>query len=356
MTMQLLDNPIQPYDWGSTTAIAQLMGTTPTGVPQAELWMGTHLVAPSRLADGRQLEELSGPLPFLFKVLAAAQPLSIQAHPSLDRARAGFAAEEAAGVARSDPRRNYKDPNHKPELICALTPFEALCGFRPVGESAELLEQVGATAWAQRLRDAGIAVVLAELFTLDRGAAAHLADEVVVRCADAGLGWLADAAEIHPGDIGLVVAVLLNHLVLQPGEALYLGAGNLHAYLRGTGVELMANSDNVLRGGLTTKHVDVRELLSALDVSTDPVQIIRPDDAGRYRTPAAEFELSVVSNGSRTFPAGPAIVLAIDPCELRTDADRLGLDRGRSAYVGPEEGELTVTTAGLAYRASTPTA
>ncbi|MQS10242.1 mannose-6-phosphate isomerase, class I, partial [Streptomyces alkaliphilus] len=239
-------------------------------------------------------------------------PLSLQVHPDLEQARAGWEAEEAAGVPLDAPHRNYKDANHKPELICALTPFEGLCGFRPAAGTAALLDSLavdGLKPYADLLRATPEADALREVLTAllgaDREALAPVVGETAAAAerlaADGGpdsraLAAYAAIAHHHPGDPGVLAAMLLNHVVLQPGEALYLGAGVPHAYLGGLGVELMANSDNVLRCGLTPKHVDVPELLRVVIFRSGDPGVLRPeagpDGEEVYDTPVDEFRLS----------------------------------------------------------------
>ncbi|RMH76263.1 MAG: mannose-6-phosphate isomerase, class I, partial [Actinomyces sp.] len=293
-----LDGVVRHYDWGSPEAIPRLCGLAPDGRPWAELWLGAHPSAPAAVGPGRTpldrlvaadpqgqlgpvVAERFGTLPFLLKVLAAARPLSLQAHPTLDQARRGFAREEAAGIPVDAPHRSYRDRSHKPELICALTTFDALCGFRHPVRTLALLDEL-ATGALDPVRAAladspdavGLSRVLRHLLELDAAEAATLVESVVAACAAADGSEFARErrtalrlAELYPGDAGVVTSLLLNRVTLRPGQALFLGAGNLHAYLGGVGVEIMANSDNVLRGGLTTKHVDVPALLEVVDTS-----------------------------------------------------------------------------------------
>lgn len=392
--MDLLENIVQPYAWGSRTALATLRGEAPSARPEAELWMGAHPGAPSRslragawvsLPDriaaapdaelGRRVVGAFGrELPFLLKVLAAEEPLSLQAHPTLEQARAGFAAEEAAGVPRSAPHRNYKDPNHKPELICALGPFDALCGFRAIDELRELLSALGALDLLRARLDEGVGPAFAALMDLgrDRDARVAAVDATLAACArlrDRGgpfaeaCGWALRLGAIHPGDVGVIGALMLNLVRLAPGEAIYLPAGNLHAYLHGVGVEIMASSDNVLRGGLTPKHVDVPELLRVLDFRAGPVEKVLPVAAGdgvleRWSTPAREFALSraTLRGGSWSTPVDAAsIVLCTEGTLVARDAhDALTLRQGQSAFA-PASGErLTLEGAGVAFLATVP--
>ncbi|HEY8453991.1 MAG TPA: mannose-6-phosphate isomerase, class I [Actinopolymorphaceae bacterium] len=394
--MQLLDNPIRPYPWGSYSAIPELLGVEPTGEPQAELWMGAHPASPS-YAVGRKMSlvdviasdpaaELGqaclsafGPrLPFLLKVLAAREPLSLQAHPNPAQAREGYERENAEGIPLDAPHRNYKDPFAKPEMICALTPIDALVGFRPPAETLPVLEGLGVAALESlvaQLREQpngeGLRAVFTMLMTAPAERQRSVVTEVVDACrrlledpgtADAGLLEAARLvnrlAEKYPGDPGVIAALLLNRVRLNPGEAMYLPAGNLHAYIEGVGVELLANSDNVLRGGLTSKHIDVPELLRVLDITPEPVRILRPDSTtGRYDTPAREFRLSriTVSAGDElSLPVeGPQILLCTEGGVVASsEAGKVDLTRGRSAYVGAWEGTVTLTGTGVVFQAA----
>jgi mannose-6-phosphate isomerase len=407
--MNRLSNTIRPYAWGSTTAIPDLLGTPPTGEPQAELWMGAHPGAPSLVDRGSgpvaldavieadpagELGEATvkrfGPrLPFLLKVLAAATPLSVQVHPDLAQARAGFADEEARGIPRDAPHRTYKDPSHKPEMIVALSPFEGLCGFRRPTEAADLIDALGVHAlapYADILRahpeDRALREVLAAVLGADRedtAAAAHAATEAATRlAATPGTARAADyaayakAGRDFPGDPGVIAAMLLNHVTLQPGEALYLGAGVPHAYLDGLGVEIMANSDNVLRCGLTPKHIDVPELLRVVRFEAGDPGVLRPEAAPDgeevYAAPIDEFRLSryvlAPGSGPRTLEPGTPQILLCTAGQARlrttgtgtgtedgTDAGALTLSRGESAYV-PAGERTELTGEGTVFRAT----
>ena len=378
--MLRLKNPVQPYAWGSPTAIPQLLGVEPSGAPQAELWLGAHPSAPSEVVGDGPLDAviarapaalLGGPvvarfgpgLPFLLKVLAAAQPLSLQAHPSLAQAKEGFAREEAAGVPRTAAHRNYKDANHKPELICALGPFHALCGFRRVADSVALLRALGLPL-ADRLEREGLKATLAHVMTLPEAERKALAASVAEACAarppkgfEAECAWGVKLAKQYPGDVGLVGALLLNLVTLQDGEALYLPAGNLHAYLEGLGVELMANSDNVLRGGLTPKHVDVPELLSVLSFEDGPAKVLTPAGAPEavYETPAPEFRLSRVDVAGPVTLArrGPEVLLVTrGEVDVTCGGEVLDLAQGESVFVGADEDTLELDGEGRVFRAT----
>lgn len=366
-----IDGVLRHYAWGSTTAIQGLLGVEPDGRPGAELWFGAHPDDPATTPDGTLDARIAadpvgllGPataarfddtLPYLLKILAPAQALSMQVHPNLEQARAGFAAEDAAGVDRAAPNRNYRDANHKPELICALTPFEALCGFRPIERTRALLAELAVPeldfladhlAGPDPLRSAFTAV----LRHPDPGpVVAALAERV--RTAEQGpLHGVRLATEDFPGDVGAVLALLLNHVVLEPGEAIYLGAGNVHAYLRGTGVEIMANSDNVLRCGLTPKHVDVDELLKITDFS-ELAEPRWPAEHGHFSVPVPDFGLTrlVVDEPTGLDDAGPSIVLCAEG-EVRVGA--VALTPGRAAFV-PGGTPTTLAGAGLVFVATT---
>lgn len=383
-----LDCTVQDYAWGDLESIPRLLGIEPDGTPAAELWMGAHPKAPSRVvhADARTLDqyiavspesalgastvERFGQLPFLFKVLAAAQPLSIQTHPSLQQAHAGYTRENEAGLDIGAPNRTYRDANHKPELICALTPFAARVGFRTVSEAravvGELCEQVGKSngalrEFAARLAEPGtdrdvLHGTLDYLLRLADPAVAKLTGELLDAASHVTQGewanelaWVARMDRAFPGDIGIAVGILLNHVDLSPGEALFLPAGNLHAYLRGTGVELMANSDNVVRGGLTGKHIDIDELLDVVDATPLTPDVQRPTSgAHTYTSPVPEFALTRITGDADPAETvldapGPKILLAVSGAwELRADSspDAMDLTQGEVMFVEAAEGPV----------------
>jgi mannose-6-phosphate isomerase len=389
--VDILECTVMPYAWGSRSAIAELTGRpTPSAQPEAEMWMGAHPMAPSRVNRGGSLSlaeiiardperELGasvakafGPrLPFLLKVLAAAEPLSIQAHPSMEQARTGFEEEEKKGIPRDAAHRNYKDASHKPELLCALTPFDALCGFRAIPQTIELFDVLGVRALDEKLaplRASGDRAGLAETFrlimTTPEVERMPIMDAVVEACAASGEGfakeraWAARLAALYPGDVGVVSALLLNLIHLEPGDAVYLGAGNLHAYLEGTGVEIMASSDNVLRGGLTKKHVDVPELMKVLDFAAGPALPLRPrqvDDVERlYETPAREFRLSILDLRSRAGGVtrdlfGPEILLVTSGSATLGE---LTVAKGQAVFMPACLGKYTLDGDAVVYRAT----
>ncbi|MFG2665360.1 mannose-6-phosphate isomerase, class I [Streptomyces sp. NPDC048387] len=382
--MDRLTNTIRPYAWGSTTLIPALLGAEPTGEPQAEMWMGAHPGAPSRLDRGAGETTLAaviaadpegelgaatvakfGPgLPFLLKLLAAGAPLSLQVHPDLAQAQEGFADEERRGVPLDAPHRNYKDANHKPEMICALTPFDGLCGFRPPLEAAALLEGLGVDSlkpYADLLRahpeDAALREVLTAVLTADRAEMAHTVAEAAAAAERLGGPYTPYATLVHdfPGDPGVIAAMLLNHVRLQPGEAMFLGAGVPHAYLDGLGVELLANSDNVLRAGLTPKHVDVPELLKVAVFEPSAPGILRPEGDGEevYEAPIDEFRLSrfVLAPGGAPRPlpdTAPQILLCTAGAPR---AGELALAPGESVFV-PAGEKVELSGSGTVFRAT----
>lgn len=331
--MELLRNAVRPYAWGSRTTIPELLGReVPAPHPEAELWMGAHPGDPSRLSgpDGaeRSLLEVveadpvgqlgeqvarrwNNRLPFLLKILAVEEPLSMQAHPSAAQSAEGHAREEAAGIPRDAANRNYPDPIAKPELVCALTEFHALAGFREAERTIKLLRAVetpGLAKYTELLAaqpdGAGLRALFTTWITLPQATLDDLLPEVLDACVlhvkdhgefDAECRTVLELGEAHPRDAGVLAALLLNRLTLSAGEAIYLPAGNLHLYLHGTAVEILANSDNILRCGLTPKHVDVPELLRVVDFTCSdmPVLVGEATECGAvYRTDAPEFELS----------------------------------------------------------------
>lgn len=413
-------NEPRDYAWGSTTAIAEFLGRQPTGRPEAELWLGGHPGSPSRIVAGPTAARGAEPdtanigatdlaqwiaadpatalgdelaeaerLPFLMKVLAAAAPLSLQAHPTSDRAREGFDRENAAGIPLQAHNRNYRDPFHKPELIVAVGgTLDALCGFRPLSETAALLAELRSLAEARTEQPTAIDLIEARLASATplrdtvewllngRGDddVARVVEGIVAlstAAADAlprspfGLTYstITDLATAYPGDPGIAIALLLNRVTLNEGEALYLPAGNIHAYLRGLGIELMAASDNVLRGGLTPKHIDVPELLQVLDFTAAPVprllperprpgvEIFQPDVPDfmlyRVRPDSAQAEASIDLDG-------PAIALcARGDMTLRGAGPAIRLSRGDAVYVTPDEHPLIASGTGDVFIATT---
>ncbi|WP_163551359.1 type I phosphomannose isomerase catalytic subunit [Candidatus Frankia alpina] len=402
----------QPYAWGSATAIPELLGTPAAGGPVAELWLGTHPVAPAFVeADGarRPAADLVGPLPFLLKVLAADKALSLQVHPDQTQAAAGFDADDAAGLSVDDPHRRYRDRNHKPELIVALSPFRALAGVRDPARTLAVAAGLGTPALVAAFRPlandpaAGAATVLRTLLTMPAGPAGELIDALVAAAErlrrargrrsadgsaaggshgrpaldnprDGGEDDLARAADLigrlaaaHPGDVGIAAALLLNDVTLRPGEGLFQPARMLHAYVAGLGIEIMATSDNVLRGGLTPKHIDVDELLRIFDPrpSDAPVRIPRTIAASPggllhgWDVPVADFALTEAVCTGDGVPVGcPTVLLAVEGrVEVTATADDgtavapVELRRGGSVLVAGHAA-VTLTGAGRVFLAA----
>lgn len=362
-----IDNSPRPYAWGSTSAIAELLGRQPSGEPEAELWFGAHPGSPSRLADGRTLDavlaESGERLPMLLKLLAAGAPLSLQAHPTTEQAREGFARENAAGIPLDAGHRNYRDDSAKPEILVALVDgFEALAGFRPLDEAREVLSGLGLDELTSRLDD------LPRLVSSLLGDGDEV-DALVARAVRAARDDSAGDAESisraratvrelaahYPGDPGILVALLLNRVTLARGEALFIPAGVLHAYLSGLGVELMTASDNVLRGGLTPKHIDVDELVAILDPQPGPPPLLAPArrDTHDVYDPGAGFALSRVTDAAELALAGPALALCTSgEFELKGRASRAHLGRGKASFVSASEGALAITGAGELFLAT----
>lgn len=408
-----IDNTPRDYAWGSTSAIAEYRGSVASGGPEAELWLGAHAGSPALIVDGASVGHADlaewiaadpvtalGPalaargarLPFLLKVLAAGAPLSLQAHPTPAQAREGFAREEADGVAIDAYDRNYKDEFHKPELIVAVSEtFDALSGFRPLEEVRGVLAVLRAADEASGSPAPGALDLLETRLTGpdplrttvewlltdgrggDTGEANWVIERVTVLAASPeavaspfarSFATVGSLAEAYPGDPGIVISLLLNRVRLVAGESLYLAAGNIHAYLDGLGIELMAASDNVLRGGLTPKHIDVAELTGVLDFTPMPAPRLEPVDLAPgvrvYRPGVPDFELARVRPASaggevRFELAGPAILVADGAAiELSGAASTqpVRVERGGAVYVTPDEGELLVAGDGAAWIAT----
>lgn len=396
--MKPLTGVIKNYAWGSTAGIPKILGTAGDGSPQAEYWLGAHPGGPASV-DGTTLDKLIeadpsvvgeasvaayGPqLPFLLKILSASEPLSLQAHPNQEQAAAGFAAEEARGLPIDDPTRTFKDTWHKPELMVALTPFEALAGFRDPAETIDLFGDLGLSSETinsllgpllHRSGEPALAQVFLDTLCLD-DARRYVVDEVVssaVRHAqdDGELGVFARTAVLldnyHPGDPGIIAALLMNRLQLQVGEGLLIGPGVLHAYLEGTGVEVMASSDNVLRGGLTSKHIDVNALVDVVDFTPSAPRVIpapHANDAGvaRYQEDVDEFSLwrlDLKPGVPAELPAADfgRILLVVDGYVVCEDVDgaQVELVQGQAAFVAAGE-QITASGDCRAFLASAGT-
>ncbi|MDX9786232.1 MAG: mannose-6-phosphate isomerase, class I [Desulfobacterales bacterium] len=396
----ILENPIQEYAWGSRTAIADLLGKSPSQTPQAELWMGAHSKSPSLVPyKGRKIPltdlidrypveilgayaatKFNGKLPYLFKVLAAAEPLSIQAHPNAAQAISGFDRENRMGIALTAPERNYRDTNHKPECICALTPFWALRGFRRMADMLFHLRRIcpktlGADlALLDRTRNpAGLKRFFETLMTLNETKKQRVISEAVFNAQPLGATapcyqWIITLHRAYSSDIGILSPVMLNLVCLKPGEAMFLEAGELHAYLEGLGMELMANSDNVLRGGLTPKHVNVPELLQVLNFEEREIDILSPKEIRpcerRYPCPAEEFALSVIIlSGGADYKSestrGVEILFCTEGQAHMTNAGKnesLTVKRGMALLVPAAVFAYTLKGDATLYKATVPTA
>ncbi len=376
-----LENTVQHYAWGSRELLPELMGVPNVeNAPWAEIWMGAHPKAPSLLVDGNekvplnryvrrnpdevlgtQVHQRFGTVPFLFKYLAAGSPLSIQAHPSKAEAEKGFAEENAAGIPLDDPKRNYRDDNHKPEIICALTPFWALRGFRPPEEILKFAEELQAPEFLELVRlipSEGLKGFFSRL--MDYPEPETLAEAVAAAAADRPedvYRWIGKISRQYPGDTGITAPLFLNLVELQPGEALFLPAGELHAYLNGLGIELMATSDNVLRGGLTVKHVDKKELLSVLTFKGAEAEVLHPQLHGEeevYRTPASEFRLSRIAVSSSVDIESKNGCEILTCTEGKVAVNGLKLNPGEAVFVTADEKGYTMTGSGIVYRAAVP--
>ncbi|TVR68907.1 MAG: mannose-6-phosphate isomerase, class I [Spirochaetaceae bacterium] len=410
MALYRMINPVQPYAWGSTTKLAEIQRRAPGNTPQAELWMGSHPVAPSALlmGNGRERplpehlalhEGALGPraallglpgdsapdLPFLFKILAVERGLSIQVHPDRGQAAAGFEREEAARIPRTAPVRSYRDRNHKPELLCAITEFSGLCGFRPDRELVEemrtfreflrvqcaldppaaLISAIG--RYLKRTGEETWRAVFLELLRTGENpdSRAGLVEQGAAYVAARLEGGLPEASieryrrattllEQYPGDPGALAPLYLNLVHLRPGEALFLGPGILHAYLSGAAVEIMAGSDNVVRAGCTVKHVDGEELARIVRFERSRQEVLKPVMPGDrpglrvYRSPAEEFELLHISRAGRFLKGeGPAIILNLgDPVDCSSGDRSLELPPGESLFADHETTFCDVHTQG----------
>ena len=399
LTIGLMKNTVQKYAWGSTSALQELLGESNLAPePAAELWMGAHPKAPSlvryngqwmSLADliARQPQAILGSLvakkfnhqlPYLFKVLAAAKPLSIQAHPGLEQARQGFEIENKNGIPLNAANRNYKDANHKPECMCALSAFWALYGFRKISDILLLMGSICPVGLGNELGQlktdsdsGGLKVFFTKLMTMAAEQKKQVIDEVTHqiqqrREENSAYYWTARLAAEYPDDIGFLAPLYLNLIRLNPGQALFLPAGELHAYLEGTGIELMANSDNVLRGGLTSKHIDVTELLKVLNFKPRRIEILQAKHKTAaekfYATPAEEFKLSAISVAAgddyRTSGTQSAEILLCIEGEGRLEDDRshtgVHIKKGDSAIISAATGSYSVKGEGAFYKAAVP--
>jgi len=396
-TICLLENTIQEYEWGSYTAIANLLGKkAPSDVPQAELWMGAHPKAssmirydsgmvslqkiikeqPKDILGERIADKFNNKLPYLLKVLAASRPLSIQAHPNLAQAKEGFKRENEQGISIDAPNRNYKDANHKPECICALTPFWALNGFRKITDILSFMEKICPQSLGSMLDELrnqpdskGLMIFFQALMTLGPKEKKQVIDEAAnnaqkLEKKDPVFEWVIKLYKEYQEDIGVLSPALLNLICLKPGRAMFLFAGELHAYLDGLGIELMANSDNVLRGGLTPKHVDVPELLKVVNFEERDIKILQCKEKNinecTFPSRAEEFILSVISvdskkNYTSTAVSSAEILLCTDGQATITDFDNnenISLKKGKSVIVPASVRVYNIQGKAVIYKAS----
>lgn len=382
--MHRLRNGVQNYDWGSTEAIQQFVGNRRTEEPVAEMWIGTHPLKPSTAVDAlgneKPLTDIAGDLPFMVKFLAAERPLSLQVHPSRSMAEIGFAKEEEAGVPLDSPDRVYKDRNHKPEMVYALTTFDSLIGFRPTAEILRVLGPLN-TPLSQRLADdlradPGFASIVRRLkWLLTAGIEPAEVHQIIGACRTlASLGMdikrayatAVEIAEHHPDDIGVVISLMLNRMTLQPGEAAYLETGVIHAHLRGLCLEVMATSDNVLRAGLTNKHIDTEGLVDCLASGMARVARVTPDfldyDTEVFSPAGGGFALAVTQI-SAAAPEGVELVRADGSLLVCTGGEvtvmteageRVTLGRGEALYLSPDDRGATVHGLGEVAQAYVP--
>lgn len=370
--MLRLHNPWRRYDWGSTSDIPRFLRTAADGDTVAEVWMGTHALAPSDVNLGdraRPLSELVGHVPFMVKILAADKPLSIQVHPGADQAGRGFAEEEKAGVRLDDPRRRYKDPHAKPEMILALTTFDTLVGFRPTAEILRVLSPLDTplsrSLGEQLAGDPGFAgiVRLLERILTDRTISGGQLEEIVSRAAELdaqgidvrrAYATVIEVAEHHPGDRGVLVTLLMNRLTLQEGEAAYLAPGIIHAHLHGLGVEVMESSDNVLRAGLTSKPIFIPELIKTLEEGMSRLARITPastpEGSEVYVADTDAFGLAVTQcsraevEGIGLLDVGQQILLCLGGVAhvANANGEEIELQRGEALFATPADGTLRV--------------
>lgn len=387
--MLKMTNKIQNYDWGSKNALTTLYGIqNPQNLPMAELWMGAHPKASSIVIDpisgnkitlksliesdpirylGEKVASQYHRLPFLFKVLCAAQPLSIQVHPNKIYAEVGFAQENAADIPLDAPNRNYKDNNHKPELIYALTPFKAMNAFRPLAEIADLLDFVSAAhpeiqLFVQQPSEEKLTKLFSQILSLGNEQKER-ALGVLKSALNSRQGepWntIKRMASLYPEDNGLFAPLLLNVVEMQPGEAMFLYARTPHAYIEGTGLEIMANSDNVLRAGLTNKHIDIPELIANVDFipKMSSSLYIQPKVTGNlcnYDIPVEDFAFCIYSiNDTQVkFENSTATILFCIEGELTIEANdkKTSILAGESIFISAIEKEITIFGSGRAAR------
>lgn len=386
MLVKISNHP-RNYAWGSRTLITDYFGPELTASapdqPAAEIWFGTHSESASVLSEEKSttlLEHLGGHrLSFLLKILAADQPLSIQAHPNQAQAQAGFARENSQGIAIGAANRNYKDQNHKPEIIVALSDFEALCGFKSIEEIDQLFEdlethtgvsegfRVMSGHWRSLLHEAdGLQKLFRDISNRRGNLDGFTAELTAMADFEARFALAERLNLLYPGDSGVVISLLMNHVFLEPGEALFLPAGNIHAYLSGLGVELMAASDNVLRGGLTQKHIDVDELESVVDFTPGLIPLVQPREISsgliEYPCNTDDFLLyKVEPSGERLMAdlqldSEAVILCTAGEISVSNSLEELViLRRGEAAYMSAEANFFSISGGGTAFLATSGT-
>ena len=375
-----ITNQARNYAWGSRTLISDYFGIPATSEPMAEIWFGTHPGSPAVLADQPTetlAQKLDGhQLPFLLKILAADQSLSIQAHPTTEQAREGFSRENAMGVPLTAANRNYKDESHKPEVIVALSDFEALCGFKSLSQIDYLLEDMEthtgvsegfrsiSASWRELLKsENGLQKLFSDILNRRGNFDGFAAELTTMADFDARFALAEKLNLLYPGDPGVMVAMLMNHIYLEPGQALFLPAGNIHAYLSGLGIELMASSDNVLRGGLTPKHIDIAELERVVDFTAGEIPLVQPKEltAGlvQYPCDTDDFLLYRAEPSGERLMAdlnlpGEALILctAGEIAVSNSQEERLVLKRGEAAYMSADAKFFSLSGAGTAFLAT----
>ncbi|PWC20814.1 mannose-6-phosphate isomerase [Brenneria roseae subsp. roseae] len=386
--MQKMLNRVQHYAWGSKHALTEMYGIdNPNNLPMAELWMGAHPKSSSHLVDengrecslrdliagdlsihlGTAVAQRFGELPFLFKVLCAEQPLSIQVHPSKSAAEQGFTKENAAGIALDAAERNYKDANHKPELVFALTPFQAMNGFRELSEIVKLLQPVSSAhpsiaAFLQQPDSKTLAMLFANLLSMDgdqKSRALGVLKAALNSQQDEPWATIREITRFYPDDSGLFSPLLLNVITLQPGQAMFLYAQTPHAYLKGVSLEVMANSDNVLRAGLTPKYIDIPELLDNVKFEAKPASQlltvpIKQGNELNFPIPVDDFAFSLhyLSDTPQTLAQNSAaIVFCVDGnALLQKDRQQLRLTAGESCFISASESPVSVQGQGRIAR------
>jgi mannose-6-phosphate isomerase len=395
----VLENRIQEYAWGSKTFIPELIGEeSPAKKPKAEMWMGSHSKAPSTAVfnDNRVslaefinndpqgilgvsiAEKFSNRLPFLFKVIAVESPLSIQAHPNKEQAKAGFIRENMNNIPLDSPKRNYRDDNHKPEVICALEPLWILKGVRRIKDILKIAETLGVSEKGlgidilkSKPNEEGLKNLFISLMNMEKDRKQKLINEILNRVKELrsspSFEWIIKLRREYPDDIGILSPLFLNVLRLQPREAIWIPAGELHAYLEGAGLELMANSDNVIRCGLTTKHVDVLELLNIINFTPHTPEILSPEGHGKleafYPATSEEFMLSVISlnNKDSIYKSrglrSAEIMICMEGDAHITDQQNKGLlkiERGTSLFIPASVKQYVIQGEAIIYKAYAP--